>query len=49
MVEGGDGKLGIFGSLEVTIAFEEDEDDFMAMLILDGALCDGSLVKVGKS
>ena len=35
MVEGGDGKLGIFGSFEVTIAFKEDEDDFRVMLILE--------------
>ena len=46
MVEGGDGKLGIVGSLEVTIAFEEDDDDFRVMLILeDCAFCDGSLLK----
>ena len=48
MVEGGDGKLGIVGSLEVAIAFEEDEDDFRVMLILeDCAFCDGSLVEGG--
>ena len=38
MVEGGDCGLGIFGSLEGTLAFEEDDDDFRVILtIKDGA------------
>ena len=49
LVEEGDGGLGIFGSLEGTLAFGEDEDDLRVMLTLeDCAFCDGSLVKVGK-
>ena len=35
LVEGGEGGLGVFGSLEGTLAFEEDEDDFRVMLTLE--------------
>ena len=39
--------MGVFGSLEGTLAF--GEDDFRVMLPLeDCAFCDGSLVEVGK-
>ena len=49
LVEEGDGGLGIFGSLEGTLAFEEDGDDFRVILTLEYCpFFDGSLAEVGE-
>jgi len=34
LVKGGDGGLGFLGSMEGTLAFEEDENDFRVMLTI---------------
>ena len=39
MTEGGDGGLGIFGSLEGTFAFQEDDDDFWVMPTIEYCAC----------